>query len=76
MPKITDEPLEAIQLRLFKSDLDKLREMYSGSFGVNKALRTIVRSFLIQTQAKADKLIDQDEIEIDETELEKFMETL
>ena len=51
MPKITEEPLVRIQLRLFESDLAELRQIYSQTIGVNDAIRTIIRSFL--TQAKA-----------------------
>jgi hypothetical protein len=61
MPKISDEPLEAIQARLFKSDLDYLRSLYSGSLGVNKAIRQIVRSFVTHTKAEANKAIDETE---------------
>ena len=59
MPKITDKPLEAIQVRLFKEDLDVLRNLYRGQFGVNRAIRTIVHSFINQTEAKANKTIDE-----------------
>lgn len=58
MPKITDEELEAIQVRLFKKDLDYLRSLYRGSFGVNKAIRQIIRTFITQTQASAARMID------------------
>ena len=64
MPKITDEELVAIQLRLFKKDLDKLRKLYGGQFGVNKAIRTIVRSFITQAEEKANKIIDTAEEEL------------
>lgn len=58
MPKITDEPLEAIQLRLFKNDLDTLREYYGTTVGYNEAIRTIVRTYVRNLRAKADKAID------------------
>lgn len=58
MPKITDEELEPIQLRLFQKDLIYLRSLYKDTVGVNKALRTIVRSFVNQTRAKTDAAID------------------
>ena len=61
MPKITDKPLEAIQVRLFKEDLNALRRLYSGTFGVNKAIRTIIHTFVTQTQAKANAAIDAQE---------------
>lgn len=59
MPKITDKPLEAIQVRLFKEDLDILRQLYAGQFGVNRVIRTIVHTFVNQTQAKANQAIDE-----------------
>lgn len=58
MPKITDEELQPIQVRLFKKDLDVLRRNYAGQFGVNRAIRTIIRSFVAQTEAKANAMID------------------
>jgi hypothetical protein len=68
MPKITDKPLEAIQLRLFKDDLDELRLLYAGQFGVNKAIRTIVHSFINQVRSKAAKAIDNTETMFTEQE--------
>lgn len=61
MPKITDEDLEAIQVRLFKADLDYLRSIYRGSFGVNKAIRTIVRRDVRLMRAHAAAQIDASE---------------
>jgi hypothetical protein len=59
MPKITDEELEALQIRLFKTDLDYLRALYRGHFGVNKAVRQIVRAYIIQAKAHAASAIDE-----------------
>ena len=59
MPKITDEELEALQVRLFKKDLDTLRRLYANNFGVNRAIRTIVRTFVKQVEAKANAHIDE-----------------
>lgn len=61
MPKITDEELEAVQVRLYKSDLVKLRRMFAKEFGVNKAIRAIVRTYLRQAEAKAAVAIDRAE---------------
>ena len=61
MPKITEEELEAVQVRLFKSDLVKLRRMFAKEFGVNKAIRAIVRTYLRQAEAKAAVTIDRAE---------------
>lgn len=58
MPKITDEKLEAIQVRLFQTDLDYLRSIYKGSIGVNKAIRGIVRAFVNHTKATSAEAID------------------
>lgn len=72
MPRITEEPLEAIQLRLFKKDLDFLRRTYKGSVGVNKALRAIIRSYVTQVEAKANAVIDEaerSELELLESEV-------
>ena len=61
MPKISDEPLEAIQLRLFKKDLDHLRRFYGSNVGVNKVIRNLVRSLVIHNESHANSLIDLSE---------------
>jgi hypothetical protein len=59
LPKITDKELEAIQVRLFKDDLNYLRKLYGGQqFGVNKVIRTIVHTFVTQTIDSANRAID------------------
>ena len=58
MPKLEEEPLTSIQVRLFTSDLAMLRKLYSQSPGVNKAIRTILRTFLRQAEANAAVKID------------------
>lgn len=58
MPRIFEKKLVAIKLRLFEEDLNALRRNYGNEFGVNQAIRTIVHSFLTQTQAKMDKSVD------------------
>lgn len=69
MPKITDEDLEAIQVRLFKADLDYLRSMYRGSLGVNKAIRTIIRRDVRLMRASAAAEIDEAEANIATSDL-------
>ena len=64
MPKITDEELTLIPVRLFTKDLAVLRRLYKGQFGVNRAIRTIVRSFVAQSEAKANATIDASESEV------------
>jgi hypothetical protein len=72
MPKITEKDLELIQVRLFKDDLMTLRRLYAGSFGVNKAVRTIVHTFVTQTLATANAEIDATETDMAEpAELEE-----
>ena len=61
MPKITDEPLQNIQATLFKSDMDYLRSLFKGHVGVNKVIRTVVRSYVNQIKAQAAKEIDEAE---------------
>lgn len=61
MPKISDKPMVAIQVRLFEEDLTVLRKLYRGSFGVNRAIRTIVHTFVAQTSAMANDAIDEAE---------------
>lgn len=64
MPKITDEELTLIPVRLFTKDLAVLRRLYKGQFGVNRAIRTIIRSFVAQSEAKANQAIDASESEV------------
>jgi hypothetical protein len=59
MPKISDEEMEVKAVHLFKSDLDYLRSLYNGSFGVNKAIRSIVRSWVNVAKASASARIDE-----------------
>lgn len=61
MPKISDEPLQNIQATLFKSDLDYLRSLFKGHVGVNKVIRTVVRTYVNQVKAEAAKRIDKAE---------------
>lgn len=63
MPKITDVELEKVLLRLFKSDLAYFKLMYGNSFGVNKAIRTVLHTFVVQSQARADVAINDAEQE-------------
>jgi len=75
MPKITDEPLVAIQLRIYKTDLEKLRRQYGSEFGVNKTIRAIIRTFIKQVEAKANEEIDRRETALPPLS-EDFIQTL
>jgi hypothetical protein len=59
MPKISDEEMEVKAVHLFKSDLDYLRSLYNGQFGVNKAIRSIVRGWVNQAKTEAATRIDE-----------------
>lgn len=63
IPKITDEELVKIQVRVFKADYDQLTVLYgqNGQIGVNAAIRTMVRSNLRQLNAEADRKINEQE---------------
>jgi hypothetical protein len=63
MPKPMEEPVVAIQLRLYETDLEFLRKYYGPTIGVNNAIRNIIRSYIRHTKAKADELIDLAEAE-------------
>jgi len=56
MPKITEEPLSTIQLRLFTEDLDYLRSIYGQTMGYNYAIRTLVRNFVKKAKEAANSL--------------------
>lgn len=62
VPKISDEPMETKQVTLFKADLDYLRGLYSSQLGVNRAIRTIVRIWITHSKAKANEMIDEEEL--------------
>ena len=58
MPKLESEPLEAIQLRLYRRDLETLRALYGSTLGVNRTIRTIIRTFLKQKESRANITFD------------------
>lgn len=61
MPKITEEELVVLPIRLFKADHEELKKLFGNGFGVNKAVRTIVRTFVTQAKARATAAIDAQE---------------
>ena len=63
MPKITDEPVVKFELTLFKSDYDALRRLYppTGPMRISKVIRTVVRAYVRQVQARASASIDVNE---------------
>ena len=61
MPKILDEELVTIQLRLFKSDHEALKRLHGQDFGINRPIRAIIRSYVRHVRAGADAMIDQEE---------------
>lgn len=66
MPRISEEPLVRYQVRLFERDVKRLRELYGQQFGVNRAIRTIIRAFVNQSEAQARAMIDAAEAELAE----------
>jgi len=58
VPKITEKPLVKMKLRLFEEDYERLRTLFGPNIGINKAIRSIVHSFLNQTDAKIRDKID------------------
>jgi len=46
MPKITTEELTPVQIRMFATDLQELKLRFGTEFGVNRAVRAIVRAYL------------------------------
>jgi len=65
MPKLEEEPLVLLQLRLYESDVKAIKSLYGSTLGMNKAVRVIVRTFLRQVDAKAKEEIDTDVPKID-----------
>lgn len=63
MPKITEEPLKLIQVRIFERDYERLNEMFGGdpSFTITAAVRTIIRTMLNQLEDKVNTAIDKGE---------------
>lgn len=48
MPKITDEPLLRLQVRIYKRDKARLDKLFKNNIGVNEAIRKIIRKALNQ----------------------------
>jgi len=46
MPKLYDEPLRIIQVRIFESDYQKLKNFYAQDEGINGVIRTIVHKYI------------------------------
>lgn len=44
MAKRENEPIQRIHISLYEADVEWLREMYGGTFGMAKAIRQMVRS--------------------------------
>ena len=63
MPKISEKPLRIIQIRIFEEDYQRLRKIYGQGIGINRACRTILHTFLTQTEAKINEAIDKMEAE-------------
>jgi hypothetical protein len=59
MPKITDQPLETVLIRFFAEDLEFIRANFGKNLGVNRAVRTIVHTFVTQAKATAATTIDE-----------------
>jgi len=62
MPRISEKPLRVIQIRIFEEDYQRLRALFppgDSTVGMNAALRTVIHSFLTQTEAKMRQVIDE-----------------
>ena len=61
MPKITDEPLVKTEQTLFASDYEVLKRLYGGhrGIGVNKVIRTLVRTYVRKIGETSTASIDQ-----------------
>ena len=55
MPKLVDEPLVRLQVRLYKKDKARLEKLFKNNIGVNEAIRKIVRLGLDQAEAEIEK---------------------
>jgi hypothetical protein len=47
MPRLEPEPLHRVQILLYESDLEELKARFRGNIGYGKAVRHIVRKFLV-----------------------------
>ena len=52
MPKLVDEPLIRIQVRLYKRDKARLEKLFKGNIGLNEGIRKIIRLALNQADAE------------------------
>ena len=59
MPKISEEPLQLLQVRIFKSDDSRLDALCGPKLNKNRLIRTIIRTYLNNTEAAINKRIDE-----------------
>lgn len=59
MPKISDEPLLRMQVRIYKRDKPRLDALFGPNIGINEGIRKIIRLFLNQSEDKIRKAIDE-----------------
>jgi hypothetical protein len=63
MPKISDEPLLRMQVRIFKRDKNRLDNLFKDNIGLNEGIRKIIRLFLNQSEEKIRQIIDSIDLE-------------
>lgn len=61
MPKLSDEELLRIQVRIYKRDHARLTALFKDNIGLNEGIRKIIRLFLNQAEAKIEAKIVQNQ---------------
>lgn len=59
MPKLSDEPLLRMQVRIYKRDHQRLVNLFGENIGLNEGIRKIIRLFLDQAESKIQSEINK-----------------
>lgn len=64
MPRISDRPLHRTQMRLFRDDYEKLKQMAGPDVPIAVVIRAALKVFLNETEARMRAKIDEAEREM------------
>jgi len=54
MPRLSDEPLLRMQVRIYRKDHARLSALFGDNIGLNEGIRKIIRLFLDQAESKIE----------------------
>lgn len=61
MPKLIEEPIVKINLRIFARDYEAIKRMASREVTANELIRSAIHSFVINTEDAIRRRIDEEE---------------